>query len=152
MNHSLLLCSSGFVRLKRNDWLLKLFESAIWNYKCWHIMTNIVRKIWVKNQIIWIVRRFGPTHQIEGSIWFLNEKPHSKISTYSENLKSRLVWILNGTKRLGCKWSGFWMGSAFRKPNHLKCRQMSAISSKTIWNLDKNVQISNGWDYSYSHS
>ena len=37
--------------------------------------------------------------------------------------------------RLGGKWSGFPMGSEFRKPNHLKSGQMAAILSKTfdIW-------------------
>ena len=69
------------------------------------------------------------------------------------------------------------MGSEIWKPNHLKSREMAAILSKTIWNLDKSVRIwvpfklskisildsiqmsgfqmvwfSNGWDYSYSHS
>ena len=38
-----------------------------------------------------------------------------------------LVWILNGWKENGCKWSGFWMGFEIRKPNHLKSRQMVAI-------------------------
>ena len=45
-------------------------------------------------------------------------------------------------KRLGCKWSGFWMWSEIQKPNHLKSTQMAAILSKTIWNLDKNIRIS----------
>ena len=34
--------------------------------------------------------------------------------------------------RLGGKWSGFPMGSEFRKPNHLKSGQMAAILSKTL--------------------
>ena len=40
-------------------------------------------------------------------------------------------------KRLGWKWSEFWMGSEIQKPNHLISWQMAAILSKTIWNLDK---------------
>ena len=42
---------------------------------------------------------------------------------YSGALKSRLVWIKNGQKSLGCKWLGFLMGSEIPKPNHLKSRQ-----------------------------
>ena len=41
------------------------------------------------------------------------------------------------------RWSGFSMGSGIRKPNHVKSGQMATILSKAIWNLDKNVQISN---------
>ena len=50
-------------------------------------------------------------------------------------------------RRLGCKWSGFWMGSEIRKLNHLKSGQMANILSKTIWNLDRNVQFLNGWEF-----
>ena len=46
--------------------------------------------------------------------------------------------------RLGCKWSEFRMGSEFWKPNHLKSGQMATILSKTIWNPDTCVQITNG--------
>ena len=58
-------------------------------------------------------------------------------------------------KRLGYKWSGFWMGSKFRKPNHLKFGQMVTILSKIILIWAKMsgfqmVQFSNGWDYSYN--
>ena len=31
------------------------------------------------------------------------------------------LWMVK--KRLVCKWSGFWMGSEIRKPNHLKTDQ-----------------------------
>ena len=58
------------------------------------------------------------------------------------------LWMVQ--KRLGCKWSGFWMGSEIWKPNHLKSRQMAAILSKTIWNLDKNIRIWNGPDFKLS--
>ena len=50
-------------------------------------------------------------------------------------------WIVE--IRLGYNWSGFWKGSEIQKPNHLKSGQMDAILSKTIWNPDKNVRISN---------
>ena len=33
--------------------------------------------------------------------------PDPQITKYNRDLKSELVWILNGQKRLGCKWSGF---------------------------------------------
>ena len=35
-------------------------------------------------------------------------------------------------KRLGCKWSWFWMGSEIRKPRNLKSGQMATILSKTF--------------------
>ena len=60
----------------------------------------------------------------------------------SGDLKSWLVWISKVEKRLGYKWSRFWMGSEIWKPNHLKSKQMTAIMSKTIWNLDKIVWYS----------
>ena len=63
---------------------------------------------------------------------------------YTGDLKYGLVWILNGQKRLCCKWSGFQMGSKIRKPDHLRSRQMAANLSRTIWNPNKNVQILNG--------
>ena len=47
---------------------------------------------------------------------------------------------MNGQKEVGCKWSGFRMGSEILKPNHLKSRQMAAILSKTIRNPDKNIR------------
>ena len=46
---------------------------------------------------------------------------------YSGDLKSGLVWFQMVKKRLVCKWSGFYMGSEIRKPNHLKSGQMAAI-------------------------
>ena len=84
-------------------------------------------------------------------IWTCYSSPHCK-AIYSRNLKSGLVWISNIEKRLCCKWSKFWMGSAIWKPNHLKSGQMAFVFSKTIWNLDKNVRFSNGRDYSQSLS
>ena len=54
------------------------------------------------------------------------------IFNYSGDLKYGLVRILNGKKRLGCKWSESQMGSEIRKPNHLKSGQTAAILSKTI--------------------
>ena len=48
-------------------------------------------------------------------------------------------WMVK--KRLGCKRSGFQMGSEIRKPNPLKYGRMAAILSKTIWNPDKNVHF-----------
>ena len=58
-------------------------------------------------------------------------------------------------KRLGYKWSTFWMGSKIWKPNHLKSGQMVAILSKIILIWAKMsgfqmVRFSNGWDYSYN--
>ena len=63
------------------------------------------------------------------------------------DLKSGLVWIkwiLNGQKEVGLQ-----IKSETRKPNHLKSRQIDAILSKTIWNLDKNVRIFNGPDFEW---
>ena len=60
------------------------------------------------------------------------------------DLEYWLVWILNGKKRdWFCKWSGFLMGSEIWKPNYLKSGQMATISSKTIWDPDKNVWLLN---------
>ena len=61
-------------------------------------------------------------------------------SKYRGDLKFDLVWILNGQNSLGCKWSGFRMGSEIQKPNHLKSGQMAAILLKIIWNADKKHQ------------
>ena len=44
-------------------------------------------------------------------------------------------------RRLGCKCSGFHMGSEIRKLSPLKSWQMAAILSENIWNLDKNVRF-----------
>ena len=58
--------------------------------------------------------------------------------------------------RTNTKWSGFRLGSDIQKPNHFKSRQMATISSKIIWNPDKNahqedfewmVLFWNGWDH-----
>ena len=66
----------------------------------------------------------------------------NKINTvHSGDLKSGSQMV---EKSLGSKWSGFQMGSEIRKPNHFKSKQMAAILHKTIWNLDKNIQILNG--------
>ena len=68
------------------------------------------------------------------------------------------IWNLDSSRflivknRMVCKWYGFQKGSKIQKPDHLKSGQMVAIVSKTIWNPDKDVQILNGWDYSYRKS
>ena len=64
-----------------------------------------------------------------------------KYSGYLKRGSSEFQMVKKG---LVCKWSGFWTVSEIQKPDHLKSRQMAAILSKTISNLDKNVLISNG--------
>ena len=76
--------------------------------------------------------------------WYSNTGPfgirplfdhaNTKLVQYSDSHQSTgLVWISKMVKkRLGCKWSGFRMGSEIRKPNHLKSLQMAPILSKTI--------------------
>ena len=46
-------------------------------------------------------------------------------------------------KRLGCKWSRFWLGSDIWKPTHLKSRQMAAILSTVfdIWTKTSGFQM-----------
>ena len=44
-------------------------------------------------------------------------------SAQEGDLKYGLVWILNGQKRLVCKWSGFRKVSEIRKLDHLKSGQ-----------------------------
>ena len=51
-------------------------------------------------------------------------------------------WMVK--KRLVCKWSGFWMGSEIRKPNHLKTDQNGHHLLFTICNPNFLVRISNG--------
>ena len=107
--------------------------------KVWHL-----NAIWISNSpTIWILDEWTPSCFL--MYWFgiqmvcIQILTVYKFKNYSGDVRSRLVRILNGRKRLVCKWSG----SEIRKPNHLKSRQMGAILSKTI---------SNVWDYSYSHS
>ena len=47
-------------------------------------------------------------------------------SLCSGNMKSGVVWILNGQKKVGLR-----MGSKIWKPNYLKFVQMAAILSKS---------------------
>ena len=66
------------------------------------------------------------------------------ISTYSGDLKSGLVWILNGQKEVGLQMvqisNGIWNPEA----QLFEIQTNGRHFVKTFWNLDKNIQILNG--------
>ena len=68
---------------------------------------------------------------------------HISWPEYSEDLKSGLVWILKGQKKVGLQMvpnlNRIW------KPNYFKSGQMATILTKTIWNLDKMSGFSIQW-------
>ena len=55
-----------------------------------------------------------------------------KKQKYSEDLKSVLVWILNGRKVVGLQKIRISNGIRNQEANYLKYGQMAAILSKTI--------------------
>ena len=55
-----------------------------------------------------------------------------QIKKYCGDLKSGLVWISNGPKKVGLQMVRILKGSEILKPNYLKSSQMAAILSKTI--------------------
>ena len=62
---------------------------------------------------------------------------------YSGDLKSHYARILNGQKEGGFQMAEILNGIWNPEPNHLKSRQIPAISSKPILNLDKIINVNN---------
>ena len=137
-----------------------------WHSKPDHLSSNPFLTIQIPDYFGNQTFKLSSTLSLKGSLlkpWYHSTFDHSKsrhdhtsgfqISTLNDSHSSTFDlqtqawsfsrWYYSGDLKSDLVWIRFQMWSEILKPSHLKSGQMAVILSKTIWNLDKNVQISN---------
>ena len=123
-------------------WWMIQYSNAILN---WNSPT-----IWIWNKMMAILLFYvgvmiwnGWDHSYSYGPYHSNKEPFEIGLSNCSDFKCT-VGIWNPViKKLGFKWSGFWLGSEIRKPSHLNLDKFPQFS-KTIWNPDKNIWSLNG--------
>ena len=143
--------------IRRNEAITKLVRLVIWlAFYFWFYF--------VEKQILWgsEIQKMEYWIHLNTKNWSTvdvrskseaNETEQLKtiqIKKYCGDLKSGLVWISNGQKQLGCKWSGFWRdlksGSPtiwnpvkwqpfYQKPFEIQTKMFGFRMVGAIWNL-----------------